>query len=101
MTKYETFYSHTDVPDLVDATEETIESTVEEPVVEKTIEGNVVKCEKLNVREEPVSDANIICELKKDSIVLIDMDNSTDTFYKVTTVSGIEGYCVKEYINVM
>lgn len=95
MNNYET----TNIDETIEPIAE--ETLVDDPTVESVLEGNVVKCSKLNVREKPSSDAKILCELKRGSIVLIEPENSTDIFYKIITITGIEGYCVKEYINVM
>lgn len=88
--------------------EEVVEEIVEiEPVVEeiveeepeaKTLVGIVTNCLKLNVRKTPVPNGEIICEIPALSEVLIDEKESTVNFYKIYTVSGIEGYCVKDYI---
>lgn len=95
MNNYET----TNIDEIVEpVTEETL---VDDSTLESVLEAIVVNCSKLNVREKPSSDAKILCELKKGSVVLIETENSTDTFYKIVTITGIEGYCVKEYISVM
>jgi len=78
---------------------------VPEPVVE-TVEtvtlpiGRVVDCVKLNVREHPEATASIVCEIPCATEVTIDLDSSTRDFYKVYTEHGIEGYCMKKYIEV-
>lgn len=60
--------------------------------------GHVVGCTRLNVRKAPKPRAEIICEINCGDKVEIDKDQSTVDFYKICTVSGIEGYCVKTYI---
>ena len=58
-----------------------------------------VNCTRLNVRKDPsVSVGNVINKLNKDDEVLIDLSNSYDIWYKISTASGIEGYCLKEFI---
>lgn len=55
----------------------------------------------LNVRETPVVDAtNILGTVKKGIEVEIEMDESTDDFYKVYTATGLEGFCMKQFIRV-
>lgn len=73
------------------------QSTVEET---KTIHGVVIDCSKLRVRSEANSNADILCEIKLDTKVIIDEKNSTDEFYKVCTEAGVEGYCMKQFIAV-
>ena len=79
---------------------------VEERAVEKTPKkeskvGTVSNCVKLNLRKLPLVDsdgANIITELLAGAAVVIDEDESTPNFYKVTTEAGLEGYCMKRFI---
>ena len=71
------------------------------PVAElevKTVKGTVVNCTKLNLRAEPNSDAEILCELPCYTEVEVDKAASTEKFYKVCTATGMEGYCMKDYI---
>lgn len=60
--------------------------------------GIVTDCLKLNVREEPSINAKILTTINALSDVIVDLNNSTDAFYKVCNSAGIEGYCVKRYI---
>lgn len=74
---------------------ETVEPTPSEP-----IEGFVSGCNRLNVRKEPKAGSLVVCTIEKDADVIIDLDESTDTFYKVCTEAGAEGYCMKDYITI-
>lgn len=72
-----------------------------EPVAEpevKLIKGVVSNCTKLNLRAESNSDADILCEIPCSTEVEIDKSASTKKFYKVYTATGMEGYCMKDYI---
>lgn len=71
-----------------------------EPEISEPIEGFVSGCERLNVRKEPKINATIVCVLNKDADVIIDVDESTDSFYKVCTEAGAEGYCKKDFITI-
>lgn len=62
--------------------------------------GVVVDCHKLNVRAEPNIEADIICELTCSAEVTICMDESADDFYKVCTAVGLEGFCMKKFIEI-
>lgn len=62
--------------------------------------GIVTGCLSLNVRKEPRMSSEIICLLDSLTEVLIDEKGSTDEFYKVTTASGIDGFCMKKYISI-
>ena len=91
------------------ATASIIEETAAEPVGQPVEEapkkeskvGIVANCEKLNLRRSPLKDsdgANIITELLPGVAVVIDEDESTSDFYKVTTETGLEGYCMRQFI---
>lgn len=60
--------------------------------------GYVSGCKRLNVRKEPNINADIVCVIEKDAGVMVDESESTDTFYKVYTEAGADGYCMKDYI---
>lgn len=71
----------------------------ENPVLEeKTIIGIVSNCAKLNVRENPTKACEVKCVLNSGTEVIIDIEKSNNTWYYVTTPSGTEGYCMKEFI---
>ena len=62
------------------------------------IVGVVTDCMKLNVRKEPKSDADVVTIIPALSKVTVDMGGSTDTFYKVHTVDGAHGFCMRKFI---
>lgn len=68
--------------------------------INEEVKIGVVNCNKLNVREEPSLDSTIVCEVNSQTELMIDESESTDDFYKVFTASGIEGFCMKEFIAV-
>lgn len=65
----------------------------------KTTKGTVVGCSKLNVREQPNATAIIITVISFGSEVEIDESKSNSTWLHVYTASGVEGYCMTQYIN--
>ena len=69
----------------------------EEPVKVKRV-GTVVNCDLLNVRERPSRNAAILCMLSCDSE--IEILDEVGAFYKVLTELDLEGFCMKDYINV-
>ena len=84
-----------------EAAAEPVDQPVEEAPKKETKVGIVANCEKLNLRRSPLKDsdgANIITELLPGVAVVIDEDESTPNFYKVTTETGLEGYCMKQFI---
>lgn len=60
----------------------------------------VSNCTRLNVREKPDKSASIVDTIKVGDEVIVDLIRSTDTFYKVCDVAGIEGFCMKQYISI-
>ena len=72
------------------------------PVIEKTEPKShkaiVCNCKKLNVRENPKPKANVIMIINEDDEVTVYTDGSVGNYYSIRTESGIEGYCVKDYL---
>lgn len=60
--------------------------------------GVVVGCLHLRVYESPDQEAEIVTIITTLTEVMVDMDASTDDFYKICTAVGIQGYCKKTYI---
>lgn len=88
---------------VVEAEAEQAQEIVEESQkVEEAVQtvGFVDNCECLRVRKESNVDSEELCIINKLSEVVIDLDNSTDYFYKVTTSEGVEGYCMKKFITI-
>ena len=88
---------------VVEAEAEQAQEIVEESQeVEEAVStvGFVDNCECLRVRKESNVDSEELCIINKLSEVVIDLDNSTDYFYKVTTSEGVEGYCMKKFITI-
>ena len=82
--------------------EQAQEIVEESQKVEEAVQtvGFVDNCECLRVRKESNVDSEELCIISKLSEVVIDLDNSTDYFYKVTTSEGVEGYCMKKFITI-
>ena len=88
---------------IIEAEAEQAQEIVEESQeVEEAVPtvGFVDNCECLRVRKESNVDSEELCIINKLSEVVIDLDNSTDYFYKVTTSEGVEGYCMKKFITI-
>lgn len=86
---------------IVEAEAEQVQEIVEESQeIEEAVPtvGFVDGCECLRVRKESNVDSEELCIINKASEVVIDLDNSTDDFYKVKTSEGVEGYCMKKFI---
>lgn len=81
--------------------EKNFESVNEENVeIANVIDGIVTDCAKLNVRQEPNVDSDIVTVINVGTRVIVDEDSSTDDFYKIVTASSVEGFCMKDYIEI-
>lgn len=74
---------------------EPMEPTKDEP---KTTIGNVT-AKRLNIREKPDIGSSILCVAEANSELMIEEDVSKEWF-KVCTASGVEGYCMKKFIDI-
>ena len=63
--------------------------------------GKVVECPKLNVRSGADAKAPVVCIIDRNTTVEIDMTESTEYFYKVYLENGSEGYCMKQFIELI
>ena len=69
------------------------------PVVftEERVYGVVFNCEKLNVRNAPSKESEVVSKIDKDTECMIDMDTSTSDWLHVYLADGIEGFCMRDY----
>ena len=98
------------VEEVTETTEEVVEEHITEPeVIVPNIEygvenneviGKISGFEKLYVRKESNKDSEPVGIVTDKDDLSIDLSHSTDTFYKVITSNGLEGYCVKEFVKI-
>lgn len=79
---------------------ETVDVVADTTEQSESIFGVVVNCKLLNVRETPNKDAEILTKVKQGNEIMVDFSASTDDFYSVCTQTGVEGYCMKQFIEV-
>lgn len=79
-------------PELVVETVETVE-------LPKKVTGVVNNCARLNVRSKPDATADVVCVLNAKFEVEIDVTKSNDEWFSVCTAAGIEGYCMKKFVD--
>lgn len=76
---------------------------VEAPIVETpkpaTITGVVANCNKLNVRAKASADAAVVCVINAGDEVTINIKKSKEEWFKVNTANGVEGYCMRKFVN--
>lgn len=83
------------------AVTETVDTVMPEPVVEETpkfVIGTVIDCNSLNVREHPDRKADVLTILMSGTDVQIAIDEKLDEWYHVYTATGLDGFCMKNYI---
>ena len=88
-----------------EVTDEVTEPEVIVPSIENNVENNEVigkisGFEKLYVRKEASKDSEPVGIVTDKDDLSIDVAHSTDDFYKVITSNGLEGYCIKQFINI-
>lgn len=77
-----------------------IENDKDEDIKDETVQkGIVVNCSKLNVRRTANKLAKVLTVIEKGTEVIIVNAKTSNGFYKVK-VDDIEGYCVKDYIEI-
>lgn len=76
-----------------------VEETVETKPVPELVDGTVVGCVKLNVRSAPSITGDILAVISADSDVKIDVAKSNFEWFHVCTATGIEGYCMRKFVN--
>jgi hypothetical protein len=86
--------SETVVPEVKMVTE-----TVETITLPKSVTGEVANCYKLNIRVAPVANARIEAIVDAGAKLTINVNDSTDDWFKITTESGVNGYCMKKFVD--
>lgn len=73
----------------------------DEAIVEdaKPVIGVVSKCAKLNIRKEPSTSSDVVCEVALNSELMIDLENSTKEWFCVCTAAGSDGFCMKKFVD--
>ena len=84
---------------IADEVTETESEEVTEPVEATNPVGVVVGCEKLNVRKEPSISSEVVFQFPCNMEVEIFVDKSTEDWFYVCNAAGIEGFCMKKYID--
>ena len=94
-------------PEVVEETPvEEIEEVVEEtPVeeIEEVVEEKLVKvlANKLNIRKENSKDSDVVTVVEKDQVLKLLELEPVDGFYHVDTLTGSEGYCMVEFVELV
>lgn len=84
-----------------EVTPEVVIPVVEAPAEPEIVSGVVFNCAKLNVREKPVAGSRVVKIVDAGTELSVTTDESFGIFYKICTASGVEGYCVKDYVRLV
>lgn len=60
--------------------------------------GRIVCAVVICVRSIPDMNAGPFCDLENGTEVIVDLDDSTSKFYRVSTTYGIDGYVPVQYV---
>lgn len=71
-----------------------------ESIINEPTSGVVVGCEFLNVRKSSAKDSEVLTIIKSGDKITVDVNLSTNDFYKIHTSSGVDGFCMKKFIEV-
>lgn len=74
--------------------------TVETVTLPKAVTGVIVNCNKLNIRTKPSVDADVVTILNSKSEIVIDTARSNDNWLKITTAAGVEGFCMRQFVDI-
>lgn len=86
--------------DVTDQTEFKMEvDTITTATTPETVTGVITGCAKLNVREHPNTNSDIVCVLERATEIEINVTESTDEWFRVRTADGINGYCMRKFID--
>ena len=91
-----------DAVDIVEA-EQPIAAVVEKNDAE-TENGDDIRmafvhnCVKLNVRENPDPNASVVMTINAGDEVMVYGSDKSGNYYSICTESGVEGYCIKDYL---
>lgn len=64
------------------------------------VTGVVTDCLRAAIYHEPRANSKVIKVVTLLTKVTVDVDGSTEGFYKVSTSDGVQGYCMKKFIAV-
>lgn len=98
---YSKMYNHDEQQPIVEEIE-TDFAAEDMPVEEipEFVTGVVVDCTKLNVRAMPDVKAKVLCEVAVSSELRVCNTEDYDDWYRVCTATGVEGFCMKQFIAV-
>jgi uncharacterized protein YgiM (DUF1202 family) len=98
--EFQDVFENVEPVEQIEVTEPDEQIEIVEPVEKHEDVFGTVNCSLLNVRTEPKADAEILMTIEHGTKITISESESTEDFYKVYNSSGIEGFCMKEFIKI-
>lgn len=95
-----TKFSKENVNEVVESREDPIPTEIVEEA-DKLLIGIVTDCTRLNVRKYPNSKAPVVAVIDASTDLVVYDDESSGDFFKICTASGIEGFCMKQFISIV
>lgn len=86
------------IEEAIEAIKEVASDFESKHVDKDLLEGTIYKCNLINVRSEPSTTSEIITTLKAGAKVVV--GDVVDEWVSITTQMGVEGYCLKDYVEV-
>lgn len=93
------FKMEVETVEMIEPSETFVVETAETVALPETVTGVVAGCKKLNVRAEPNMTAEILFVLDASTEIEIDPAKSTSEWLNVCTAAGIEGYCMRKFVD--
>lgn len=66
----------------------------------ENLQSGFVNCLRLHIHSEPDLKSEVICKIRYLTEVMVDLNSSTEDFYKIHTAIGAEGFCEKYLITI-
>ena len=80
---------------------ESVNSVAEEKKEGSISNGIVIDCSKLNIRKKPNKESEIVSIVDSGSnLKVIDPDKHKGEWYKVITQKGVNGFCMRKYVEI-
>lgn len=64
------------------------------------LQSGFVNCLRLHIHSEPDLNSEVVCKVRYLTEVEIDLEKSTEDFYRICTAIGVEGFCEKYLITI-
>lgn len=66
----------------------------------ETMQTGFVNCLRLHVYERPSIESDAVCKLRYLTELKVSLEESTESFYKIYTAIGAEGFAKKEHVSI-